>query len=331
MNDLFAKCGFNCGHCPTYKENLKTFNDRKRCSNGWAKYFNIKLSPEKLRLCDSCQAPDEEKPTRYLNCYVRKCAVKNGVETCAHCSAFPCEDVTKISRSVGTREEIAERSGMQVPEQDYLAFIEPYEGIKHLQEIRTSLSPKDIKAMTKVSAEPPIINFPQSLPFPSKETKAYKSLHQLIAAIESVNNVSHARLLMLKKRREHMLKLLWAFGLFRKPNEKEHDHLIIDSETYLAQNIHSSYLILKSYFKAFEKYGVQCELVPLKEKEWLTPGGALRKKGWYLNMSFSNEIGDILTLRALQRYAKKLNDKYGKNAFRFFKKADMRVLLQEAK
>jgi hypothetical protein len=39
MEESIAKCGFNCGNCPSYKENLKTIEDRKRCSWVWEKCF----------------------------------------------------------------------------------------------------------------------------------------------------------------------------------------------------------------------------------------------------------------------------------------------------
>ncbi len=42
MEEFTAKCGCNCINCLTYKENLKTNEDRKRCSWGWEKYFWMK-------------------------------------------------------------------------------------------------------------------------------------------------------------------------------------------------------------------------------------------------------------------------------------------------
>jgi hypothetical protein len=157
MKDLFSKCGCNCGRCPSYKENLQADEDRQRCSDGWYKYLGFRLSPGKLRLCDGCQTPDDENPVRYQNCYVRRCAVRNGVETCAHCSGYPCEDVPKVSLSTDARKRTAARLGTPIPEEDYLAFIEPYEGLKHLDEIRASLAPEDIVEMARVSVKPRIV------------------------------------------------------------------------------------------------------------------------------------------------------------------------------
>jgi hypothetical protein len=329
MKDLFSKCGCNCGRCPSYKKNLQTDEDRQRCSDGWHRYLGFRLSPGKLRSCDGCQAPDDENPVRYQNCYVRRCAIGNGVETCAQCSGYPCEDVPRVSLAADARERTAARLGTPIPEEDYLAFIEPYEGIKHLDEIRASLGPEDIVEMTKVSVKPRITGFPDDLPFPKEETSAFEALHRLLAAVESVDGVSYARQAALKKRRRHLLKLLWAFGLFGELEEEGGSHLVMDSETYLSQRIHSSYSKVKDYFKALEGYGVHCEHVPLAEEGWLTPTGALRKSGWCMKMSFDDAAGGVSALNALQSYAARLGEEYGQRAFGYFSKADMRVFGEE--
>ncbi|MGA9351329.1 MAG: DUF3795 domain-containing protein [Anaerolineae bacterium] len=329
MKDLFSKCGCNCGRCPSYKETLQTDGDRQRCSDGWAKYLGFRLSPSKLRLCDGCQAPDDENPVRYQNCYVRRCAVRNGVKTCVHCSGYPCEDVPRVSLSADARERTAARLGTPIPEEDYLTFIEPYEGIKHLHKIRASLGPKDIVEMTKVSARPELVDFPDDLPFSKEETSALEALHRLIAAIEVVNDVSYARQAVLEKRRRHLLKLLWAFGRFGQPKEEGGSDLVIDGETYLAQKIHSSYSRVKDYCKALEEYGVRCEHIPLAEEGWLTPTGALRKGAWFIEMSFGDDAGGVFALEALRSYVARLDEEYGERAFRYFSKADMRVLSKE--
>jgi hypothetical protein len=327
MRDLFAKCGCNCGRCPSYKGNLQTDEDRQRCSDGWFKYLGLRLSPGKLRLCDGCQTPDDENPVRYQNCHVRKCAVRNGVETCAHCSGYPCEDVKNLHeiQKAGARERIAARLGTPIPEKDCLAFIEPYEGVKHLDEIRASLDPEDIVEMARVSARPKLVDFPDDLPFSKEGAAAFKALHRILAAVESADGVSYARQAMLEKRRRHLLKMLWAFGRFGEFKEEGGSHLVIDSGTYLAQGIHSGYSRLKDYCKALEKYGVRCEHVPLKEEGWLTPTGALRKEGWFIKMSFEDDAGGVSALDALRSYTTRLEE-YGEKAFRYFSKADMQIL-----
>jgi hypothetical protein len=123
-----------------------------------------------------------------------------------------------------------------------------------------------------------------------------------------------------------LLKVLWAFGRFGELEEEDGSHLVMDSETYLAQKIHSSYSRVKDYCKALEAYGVHCEHVPLAEEGWLTPTGALRRGGWCIKMSFGDDAGGVSAQSALQSYAARLGEEYGQRAFRYFSKADMRVL-----
>jgi len=329
MKDLFSKCGANCGRCPAYRENIKTSEDRQRCSDGWHKYLGARLSVERC-YCDGCQTPDDENPLLVYGkygCKIRRCAVFNGAETCAHCSAYPCDDVrTQFSFDSKSREKIAARLGIPIPEEEYLTFIEPYELHRHLDEIRASLAPEDIVEMTPVSVKPRVVDFPDDLPSPQEP---FKALHRLLVVAGCVEGISHARQAMLKERRQHLLKILWTFGLFGEPKGEGSSHLMIDSETYLAQKIQSNYSRVKDYFKTLGEYGVRCEHVPLVEEGWLTPTGALRKGGWFMKLFFDDDAGGVSAHEALRTYAAKLDEKHGKNAFRYFSKADMRVFSKD--
>ena len=101
---------------------------------------------------------------------------------------------------------------------------------------------------------------------------------------------------------------------------------MLDSEAYLAQKIHSNYSVVKDYCEVLGEYGVRCEHVPVGEEGWLTPTNALRKRGWYMTMSFEEDAGSAPLLEALQAYTSRLDEVYGKNAFRRFSRADMQVL-----
>ena len=332
MSDILAKCGINCSRCPSYRENLKTEGDRQRCSDGWHKYLGFRLIPEKLLLCDGCQMPNDKNPVRYYKsgCYIRKCAEKNGVETCAHCSGYPCEDV-KLRGTSTSREASASLLGIPakaIPEEDYLAFIEPYESLKHLDAIRASLVPEDIVKMTKPSPAR-AITFPDGLPFSEEEKMAYKAIHRLLEDVRSITGETHARQTIQEKVKKYVLKLLWAFGQHGE-FDKKCFHLILDSDTYYAQMsgvpFYSTWERVKQRFKLLKGYGVHCDVVQLEEG-WLTPtAGAMRKGTWLMKMAFDSTIGGEHALKALKHYTMKLHEKYGKRAYRYFSKADMRIL-----
>ena len=63
------------------------------------------------------------------------------------------------------------------------------------------------------------------------------------------------------------------------------------------------------------------------EKGWLTPTRALKRQGWHLRLAFDDAVGGSEALAALQTHAAKLDEVYGKQAFRRFSSADMHVLL----
>jgi hypothetical protein len=326
MEELIAICGCNCSRCPSYNENLRTIEDRMRCSRGWEKYFQIKIKPEKLRSCDGCAIPDQDRKEYYLNCRVRKCANFNGVKNCAYCLAYPCQDVQTIHsvQKPGARERIEERLGYKMPQNDYLSIIEPYEGINHLDAIRRSLKSTDIIEMTPVSKVPQIVPFPEEIPFNMKEKCAYRQIHSLISSVEVGRNVSYARRMEMDNNRKNILKLLWTLGLFGEL-DKGGKFLTVRSDKYAAQKIASYHSEVQELILLLSRYGIDGEIVPIDDKVWRTAGGALRKEGWYMKLSAQKGLNQEI-FDAMKNFVGLLIEKYGKNAFRHFAKADMRVL-----
>jgi hypothetical protein len=325
-----------CNRCPGYRENVKTAEARQRTSDGWHKYLGFRLGPEKI-YCDGCQAPDKENPRRLLRgCTIRKCAIINGVETCAHCSKYPCEDVKALNHI--NRETTEGRLGSKIPEEDYLTFLEPYENVRHLNEIHSSLGPKDILEAKVSSTKPRVEDFPGTLRLSMEEISAFRALHQLLSNLASITGDTYARQVALEKTRQYLLRLLWVFGTYGVLKKEDDLNLVVDSETYSAQMrqapAFSSYPRMLSRIKLLQEHGVLCKHVPLAKEKcgkdgWLTPTGALRKKGWLLKTSFENKVGGAPALRALKIYVQKLDNDYGKRAFSYFSKVDMHILSNE--
>lgn len=331
MKDIFAKCGYNCGYCAAYKENAKTEEARQRGSNGWKKYFNFRMRPEKM-YCDGCQTPDEEKPVILgVGCKIRKCANINGVQTCAHCSEYKtCMKDIRIHSDID-REKIEDRMGAPVPEDDYIAFIGPYEHIRNLDRIRASLDLKDIKEAKVSTIKPRVADFPTDLPFSKKEVIAYEALHKLLVNIASLSGKTFAQQAELKTRKDYLLKLLWTFGRLGEIKENEDSYLTVDSETYASQKLMGQLRKVNLCLETLEDNGVQCEVIPLTKENygkdgWLTPMGWLRKSGWLIKMSFDDNAGGLSGLHALKDYVARLEQTYGKRAWGYFKKADMHII-----
>jgi hypothetical protein len=333
VNEIIAKCGCNCSKCATYKENLKNKTNRIRCSWGWKRYLNISLSPEKLRLCDGCQIPDNMREVYYINCYVRKCAIENGIENCAYCSLYICDELKNlhITFAPDFKEKVEKRLGKKIPRKDYLDFIECYEGLNHLDNIRKNIDKKKIVGFKKFSIKSKLVSFPENIK--NKDKIIYKSLYKLIEKINgTVDNISFAHREALKKKRPDILRLLLTFGLYGKFNNND-KFLTINSLDYAKEKNQSMYPKLADYFTILKKYGVNLNLTPLIEKGWLTPTGGLRvriaKKEepiWVMTLSFDSNIGGKEGLVALGKYSKKLLSRYGEKAFKYFSKADMKSL-----
>ncbi len=333
---MIAKCGCNCSRCPTYKENLKNKKDRIHCSWGWKKYLNLSLSPEKLRLCDGCQISDEMRKVYYLNCLVRKCSIENNIKNCAYCSLYPCDELKNLHITFAPDfiEKVEERLGKKIPHKDYLDFIECYEGIQYLDKIRKKLDKREIIEFKKFSIKSKLTSFPDDSVFPKKDRSIYKSLYDLIAKINgTVENLSFAVRESLKKKRPQMLTLLWTFGLYGKLNKKGDDFLTINSLDYANEKNQSMYYKLIDYFDILKNYSLNFKIIPLIEEGWVTPTGGLRVKIgrkeapiWVMTLSFDSNVGGKDGLVALGKYSKKLLSKYGKEAFKYFSKADMGVL-----
>lgn len=317
-----GKCGCDCFNCPTYKNNIKTIEDRQKCSSGWSKFLKIKLSPEKLRACDGCSVPDSERKVYYLNCKIRKCAIMNEVENCAYCSGFPCDELLDVHslQKIKNREDYTKTTGKEISETDFRYFIEPYAGLIRLNQIRQSISEKEIKDYKKFSAR---IKFAQPANA-SLNGEILTKIYLLLTSVYIEKNISFARNITMERKREQLLKILWTAFYFGTLNS-EKDCIELQSQTLLSQKIIGMHNKLLEYLNELKKYDINCEIIPLVEKGWLTPGGGLRKEGWIFRLRCGNSW-DKDTLGAFKDYAFKLYAKYGNKAFRIFNRADLSIM-----
>ncbi len=344
MPKLVAKCGIDCGACPwgPYPRKGMTaeeFEQYRKNAKRVLGYMPIKTP------CLTCQIPDSKIPKGSKlpsrKCLTRQCADKSGVANCAYCSRFPCYTL-KATGGVWTRENIEEKLGAPISEEEYHAFVEPFEGIKRLEAIRASLMPEEIVEPAKVpKSKTKIADFPENLPFSKEETEAFKAVHKLLATIKRSSlglqdTDTYAQQNKLKTRRAHLLRFLWILGCYGK-FEKKNAHLVVDATTYESNRGSEKTLAIWSFvkdtvFKVLSEFGVSCERVALKgvkEEDLATGTGYLRSKGWVMIMSFEEKVGGKAALKALQTYTRRLEEKYGKKAFRHFSDANMQILFEK--
>ncbi|MBN2146551.1 MAG: DUF3795 domain-containing protein [Anaerolineales bacterium] len=127
IEPILTRCGYRCDLCLAYRPNvaLNPANQEK-LSDGWFKYFGFRLDPSAI-LCDGCMAENPELID--AACPVRPCVIARGLENCARCEEYACE---KLRERLVILDEVSQRIGVEILEDDYLCFIAPYENKKRL-------------------------------------------------------------------------------------------------------------------------------------------------------------------------------------------------------
>jgi len=296
------------------------------------------------KACVTCQTPTEKIPKESKlpprSCLIRQCVDKAGIMNCAYCARFPCQAEVSTG-GLWNRKKFEEKLGAPVSEEDYHAFIEPFEALNRLEGIRAKLRPREIVEPPKMpAAKVKIIEFPKDLPFSKEETAAFKTVHKLLEKISQselglTDTDTFAQQRRLENRRAHVLRFLWIMAGFGEVKRENGSFIEVDAKTFLANRGNEKTLAIWSFlrdtvFKLLLDFGVHCERMiakGVKEKDLETGTGYMRDKGWSMKISFDKKVGEASGLKAFQRYAKKLAAKYGKKAFSHFSEADMQVLI----
>ncbi len=105
------------------------------------------------------------------------------MENCAHCSRFPCDFLN--DHYLWNREYFEKKHGEPISDEDYLMFIELFEGLKRLQSTRKTIRQQDLVEPPEI---PPlktkIVDFPKDLPFSGSKKQAFETLHDVLASIK---------------------------------------------------------------------------------------------------------------------------------------------------
>ncbi|HNR02970.1 MAG TPA: DUF3795 domain-containing protein [Anaerolineaceae bacterium] len=125
--EVISRCGFRCDLCLAYAPNIIAHPENRRVlSDGWFKYFGFRIEPENI-YCEGCLS---KGATLDNACPVRPCVVERELENCAICDQYACE---KLAERLVTYKELAQKVQGNVPEEDYLLFIKPYENRMRLE------------------------------------------------------------------------------------------------------------------------------------------------------------------------------------------------------
>ncbi|UCE99703.1 MAG: DUF3795 domain-containing protein [Planctomycetota bacterium] len=102
MDEIIGYCGSTCHKCAIYlatreQNEEKRYKMRADIAEQIKKLYGQECKPEDVTDCDGCKTEDDRLFAASRNCQVRKCGRQKGVENCAHCNEYPCEEFEKLS------------------------------------------------------------------------------------------------------------------------------------------------------------------------------------------------------------------------------------------
>jgi hypothetical protein len=132
MAIILTRCGYRCDLCLAYRPNVeKNPENQQKLSDGWYQYFGFRLPPAEI-ICQGCMS---DNPQLDQACPVRPCVIERNLDNCAHCEHYSCE---KLKERLVVYAEVKDRVSAEIPEEDYLCFIRPYENKRRLDAIRAT-------------------------------------------------------------------------------------------------------------------------------------------------------------------------------------------------
>jgi len=101
-DEMIAYCGLRCDTCSILlatreKNDEKKHKMRIEIAQQIKKHYGQDCKAENVTDCDGCKTEGGRLLSGCSKCQVRKCAREKGVENCAHCDGYPCEELEKLS------------------------------------------------------------------------------------------------------------------------------------------------------------------------------------------------------------------------------------------
>ncbi len=100
MDKMTAFCGIICTECPAFLATQKDDDDiREKTADMWSKQYSAEIKPEDIN-CDGCLSESGEIFSYCRVCEIRKCGMEKGIENCAYCDDYACENLEKFIDNV---------------------------------------------------------------------------------------------------------------------------------------------------------------------------------------------------------------------------------------
>jgi hypothetical protein len=110
MDEIMSYCGLSCQTCQIYLASRETDQSKKEkildeIIHMFKVHYGIDCKYEDINECDGCKSGPDRLYFRCKECTIRKCAEIKGIENCAYCDEFACEDLLKIFKAEPGAEE----------------------------------------------------------------------------------------------------------------------------------------------------------------------------------------------------------------------------------
>lgn len=95
MSQYIAYCGLDCHKCDAFKATqAKDFERIEKIAERWNRELKTQFTIKDIE-CDGCLSQRISGWCQSI-CLIRPCAEERNVETCAHCTDYPCEKIEKF-------------------------------------------------------------------------------------------------------------------------------------------------------------------------------------------------------------------------------------------
>jgi len=156
---------------------------------------------------------------------------------------------------------------------EYLDYLEPFDGQTHLKKLHTTLQTEDIVPAKQISASERITPFPRKTNLAPDKEQGLRQLHSLLKTAFSQQAANYASQVLIERKKPYLWGILWVMGLY---GELRAEKLVLESlvcsdrkecSRLVRKRDSTLYEPVQDVISSLEKYGIQIEFKPSK-KNW---------------------------------------------------------------
>lgn len=96
MKKIVGYCGIICSDCPVLTATRKNDNqERQKAALLFTQHYGREYKQDDIN-CMGCMRDNSHVFSYCKSCKIRKCGKERKVKNCAHCSEYPCENLSEL-------------------------------------------------------------------------------------------------------------------------------------------------------------------------------------------------------------------------------------------